>query len=68
MTRVVVFMENDTELSIDGSPLSAEDLAARVSESLSAPGSVLTFHANNATHVIPVRAVRYVRIDPEDPS
>jgi Protein of unknown function (DUF3107) len=66
MTRIVVFTENDTELSIDGSSLSVTALADEVSNALKAPGSVMTLHARKDTYVIPVRAIRYVRVEPEE--
>jgi hypothetical protein len=68
VTRLVVLMDNGTELSIDGSSLSPEALATEVSNSLSAPGGVMTLHARNRTHVIPVRAIRHAYVEPEEPS
>lgn len=68
MTRVVVITEDGNELSIDGSALAVDALADQVSETLSAPGGVLTLHARNRTHVIPVRSIRHVYVEPETPS
>lgn len=67
MTRIVVFMENDdTALTVDGAALAVAALADEVASALKAPGSVLTLHARNDTYVIPVRAIRYVRVEPEE--
>lgn len=63
--RVVVVTTDGTEISMDAVSRTTEALVSEVTKTLTAPGSVLTLHAQHEVTLIPVRAIRHVRIEEE---